>query len=347
MTRVAVVTSHPPFAEGGHLVIARGLVDAVRNVGHEAELILTPQNRFGRQAAAYFATWLTDVEESAGKRVDQVISLRFPSYAIRHPRHVCWLNHTMREYYDLWPAFRSRLSWQGRIKEASRRRLIHLADRRLLSPKRLLKLFVQSRTVRDRLRDAIGIDGEVLYPPPPSRPYRCDKYGSYILSVSRLAPHKRVDLLIRALAEPAGAAVRLVVVGDGEGREGLQRLAADVGVDGRVLFLGHVDQDQLVARYAECRAVAFVPFGEDFGFVTAEAFASRKGVVVCSDSGGPTELVTHEVNGLVAEPTATSVSAALGQLSEDAALAERLGVEAARSVAGRSWPTTVARLLVV
>ena len=40
-----------------------------------------------------------------GQPIDQVISLRYPSYAVRHPRHVCWLNHTMREYYDLWDRF--------------------------------------------------------------------------------------------------------------------------------------------------------------------------------------------------------------------------------------------------
>ena len=43
----------------------------------------------------------------------------------------------------------------------------------------------------------------MLYPPPPQRDYRCDEYGDYIFVVSRLTPLKRVDLLIRALAEPA------------------------------------------------------------------------------------------------------------------------------------------------
>ena len=61
MKRVAVVTSTPLFVEGGHLVIARALVQALREEGHEATMVLTPQNRFGRQGAAYLATWLTDV----------------------------------------------------------------------------------------------------------------------------------------------------------------------------------------------------------------------------------------------------------------------------------------------
>ena len=42
-------------------MIARSLVAALRDAGHRADLVVTPQNRFGRQAAAYLATWLTDV----------------------------------------------------------------------------------------------------------------------------------------------------------------------------------------------------------------------------------------------------------------------------------------------
>src|SRR5436190_1784056 len=134
MKRIAVVTSTPFFVEGGHLVMARALVKAFRDSGHESELVLTPQNRFGRQAAAYAIAWLTDVGVSHnGRPIDQVVSLRYPSYAVRHPNHVCWLNHTMREYYDQWDAFSAPLSWKGRIKEGVRRRLLHEADRRLLT----------------------------------------------------------------------------------------------------------------------------------------------------------------------------------------------------------------------
>ena len=50
MSRIAVVTSSPPMVEGGHMVIARSLVQALRAAGHDAEVVVTPQNRFGRQA---------------------------------------------------------------------------------------------------------------------------------------------------------------------------------------------------------------------------------------------------------------------------------------------------------
>ena len=172
------------------MVIARSLAGALRDAGHEARIVVTPQNRFGRQASAYVATWLTDLGETEGHRIDQVISLRYPSYAVRHPNHVCWLNHTMREYYDLWDRLIGGLGRAGRIKETVRRRAIHAADRYLLT-KNVRRLFVQSKTIQDRLRMWPELRSTVLYPPPPARDYRCDDYGDYIFWVSRLTPLKR------------------------------------------------------------------------------------------------------------------------------------------------------------
>ena len=152
------------------MVIARSLVEALKASGHEAEIVVTPQNRFGRQAAAYLANWLTDVGAAAAGPIDQVISLRYPAFAVRHPQHVCWLNHTMREYYDLWDRFSSRLSPQGKVKERVRRSLIHAADRYLLT-RNVKRLFVQSKTVQARLRMWPELRSTVLYPPAPQRPY--------------------------------------------------------------------------------------------------------------------------------------------------------------------------------
>ena len=88
MAVLAIVTSSPPSVEGGHLVIARSLATAARESGHEAHLVITPDCQFGRQASSYIDTWRTKVRVVDGRKVDQVISLRFPSYAVRHPVHV-------------------------------------------------------------------------------------------------------------------------------------------------------------------------------------------------------------------------------------------------------------------
>lgn len=343
MSRIAVVTSSPPMAEGGHMVIARALVQALRDAGHDAHTVVTPQNRFGHQASAYVATWLTDVTFSDGHPIDQVISLRYPSYAVRHPRHVCWLNHTMREYYDLWPRFSVMLSPQGRLKERVRRSLIHRADRHLLT-RNVTRLFVQSRTIQERLRIWPELQSTVLYPPAPQRPYRCDEYGDYIFMVSRLTALKRADLLIQALATPAAAGIKAVIAGEGEEQDRLQKLIERLGLASRVSLSGRLTEPALLEHLARCRAVCFPPSQEDYGFVTVEAFASSKAVITCRDSGGPAELVRDGIQGFVCEPTAASLATALRQVMDDRTLAERMGAQAFAAGAKLSWDHAVRRL---
>ena len=327
------------------MVIARELTRALREAGHDADVLVTPQNRFGRQASAYLATWLTDVASSEGKPIDQVISLRYPSYAVRHPRHVCWLNHTMREYYDLWPRFSATLSPQGLVKERIRRAFIHAADRYLLTSN-VTKLFVQSQTIKERLAMWPGLRATVLHPPAPERGYRSDGYGPEFLFVSRLDRLKRADLLIRALATADGAGIQAVVAGEGEERPALERLASELGVAGRVTFTGRLGDDQMIDRLARCRAVVFPPLQEDYGFVTVEAFASRRAVITCRDSGGPAELVRDGANGFVCDPDAGSLARAMRRLADDPAQAERMGAAAHESGARLTWSDTVSQLVV-
>jgi glycosyltransferase involved in cell wall biosynthesis len=338
------VTSSPPFAEGGHLVMARELVRALRESGHTADLIVTPQNRFGRQGSAYLAAWCTDVglahEDEA---IDKVISLRFPAYAVQHPHHVLWLNHTMREYYDLWDQFQTHLSWKARLKERTRRALIHRADAYFLG--RMEKRFVISATVQARLRNWSGLTSEVLYPPPPVREYRCKGYEPYIFAVSRLAPLKRFDLLLRALAEPVATGIRCVIAGEGAELANLVKLRSQLALQDRVELAGRVTDAELLEHLARCRAVAFVPWNEDYGFVTVEAFACAKAVITVADSGGPAELVQHGVSGYVAEPTAEALAVALRDVMSDRTRAVAMGEAGAARVATMTWSSAVETLL--
>ncbi len=325
------------------MVIARSLVQALRADGHSAEIVVTPQNRFGRQASAYLATWLTDVSSSEGQPIDQVISLRYPSYAVRHPNHVCWLNHTMREYYDLWDRFSGQLSTLGGLKERVRRAAIHAADHYLLK-RNVSRLFVQSRTIQRRLAMWRDLESTVLYPPAPPRPFRCDGYENYLFMVSRLTPLKRADLLIEALADPAATHIRAVIAGDGEERERLQQMVAQRGLADRVTLPGRLTDDEVLDHLARCRAVCFPPFEEDYGFVTAEAFASRKAVVTCRDSGGPAELVEDNVTGFIAEPNPQSLAAALARVMNDVANATWMGEAAFAAGARLTWADAVRQL---
>lgn len=346
MSRVLVVTSGALFVRGGHLVIAEETCAALRRAGHQAEVFVTPQNRFGRQLSAYLATWLTDVGLTAdGQPVDQVISFRFPSYAVRHPRHVCWLNHRMREYYDLWERFVRGLGRKGRLKEAVRRALFHRLDHALLT-RNVTRLLAQSHTIQARLQRFGRIPSRVLHPPPPERPYRTDEYGDYVFAVSRLTALKRLDLLIEAAARmraPCG----VKIAGEGEELGHLRELARARGIEARVEFLGAIDEARLVEHYARCRTVFFAPHSEDYGFVTLEAFRAGKAVVTARDSGGPAELVEDGRTGFVGAPDPLELAGHLDALASDRALAERLGGAARHAAAAHTWERALPELLLV
>jgi glycosyltransferase involved in cell wall biosynthesis len=151
--------------------------------------------------------------------------------------------------------------------------------------------------------------------------------------------------VLHALAAPAASAVRLVMGGEGEELPALQRLAIELGVDDRVRFTGRLDESALVDHLAGCRAVVFVPKSEDYGFVTVEAFASAKAVITATDSGGPVEFVRSGETGIVVDPDASALAAAMAQLMDSPSEAERMGTNARASVAALTWERTVAKLL--
>jgi glycosyltransferase involved in cell wall biosynthesis len=249
----------------------------------------------------------------------------------------------MREYYDLWDRFSGTLSPQGRLKELARRTAIRAADSHFFYW-HVKRMYAQSATVQARLMRWNHTRSTVLYPPAPPRPYRCDGYEPYLFVVSRLAPLKRIGLILDALAKPEAGGVHVVIAGEGEQDVALRAKCRDLGLDARVTFAGRISDDELVGHLARCRAVAFVPLQEDYGFVTAEAFAASKAVITASDSGGPAELVRDGETGRIVAPTADALARAIAEVMESEATAERWG-QAARAVAdGMRWADVAATL---
>jgi glycosyltransferase involved in cell wall biosynthesis len=184
-----------------------------------------------------------------------------------------------------------------------------------------------------------------MHPPPPQRAYRCEQYGDYIFAVSRLAPLKRFSLLIEALAHPDAQGIRCVIAGEGEERPVLEHAIATRGLGSRVTLIGRIADSQLVEHLARCRTVCFPPYDEDYGFVTAEAFASSKPVITCVDSGGPAELVRDGVNGWVVAPRPDAMAGALRDAMHNLPLVERFGRAGLEQASHMTWERAVRRLL--
>jgi glycosyltransferase involved in cell wall biosynthesis len=91
--------------------------------------------------------------------------------------------------------------------------------------------------------------------------------------------------------------------------------------------------------------VCFPTYDEDYGVVTVEAFASRKAVLTCTDSGGPAELVTDDVTGKVCAPRPETLAVALRELMEDQKAAERMGQAGLEFISQMTWSKAVHRLM--
>lgn len=333
-----VVCSDVPFVNGGHRKIAFSLLRALREEGVEAEPWFTAQNPFGRQIQSYLSNIFTDLtEDGLGRKIDGIIALRYPSYCVKAHTVVVWLAHRMREYYDLWDEFRGRISTPGRVKESIRRALIHTFDRRCL--KRARKIFTISQTVKKRLERWGGLEAEVLYPPPPQRDYRSEAYENYFLFPSRLSRLKRQDIAIRAMKWVKGA--RLIIAGEGEERERLFAIAEKEGVLDSVVFTGFLRDEELTEMYSKALGVVFIPYMEDYGFVTVEAFYSAKPVITFSDSGGPTELVRDGENGFVVEPAPEVLAEKMNLLLTRKNLAKEMGQRGLDIKKTINWPHAV------
>jgi len=149
-------------------------------------------------------------------------------------------------------------------------------------------LFVaNSDYIGDRIRRYYGRESVTVYPPvelskrAPSRP------GDYYLTVGRLVPNKRTELLIEACNRTGK---RLIVAGGGPE---LAKLRALAGPTAEVL--GRVSDERLEALYASARAFLFAA-DEDFGIATVEA-QSHGLPAVAYAWGGSLEILSETGDG--------------------------------------------------
>ena len=341
--RVVVCEAQIPFVTGGAEHLVRSLVEELRRHGYQATLVSVPFKSYPKEEIlAHAAAWrLLDLSESNGQSVDLVITTKFPTYFVRHDTKVAWLIHQYRSAYELCGTEFS--DFHHTEQDVGLRERLITLDREMLAESR--RVYTIARNTSQRLLTYNRLESEPLYHPPrlaarlhPGPP------EDYILSVGRLEIIKRVDLLVRALPR-LDRPLRLVVVGEGTQREALEQLAEELGVADRVDFLGAVDDEAIVDLYAQALAVAYVPYDEDYGYVTLEAFLAARPVVTATDSGGTLEFVEDGVNGAVCEATPEALADALNRLSADRGRAAAWGA-AGRERAGQvTWDGVVEALV--
>lgn len=187
-------------------------------------------------------------------------------------------------------------------------------------------LAISNRT-RELIRQAYGIDAEVLHPPcgidadGPQQPVPGLTPG-YFLCVSRLLAYKHVDAVVEAFARLPGE--QLVVVGRGPDAARLRGLAPP-----NATFLPEVADHELRWLYANASAVIGASF-EDFGLTPVEAAAFGIPSVALRFGGYLDTVIEGETGVHFDEPNAPAIADALQELGRTS-----LDANAIRAHAGK------------
>jgi glycosyltransferase involved in cell wall biosynthesis len=379
---IAIVAPCPiPYMIGGAENLWSGLQRHLNeHTAHQAEIIKLPSPELSFWELIESYRHFTELDLTG---FDLVVSSKYPAWMVSHPNHVVYMLHRLRGLYDTYdvmnlppqyadpppavldlrafmaehaeqrdalPEFFARVAALRDAPGAREdlfafpgpfiRELVHFLDGVGLARTEIRRYGAISAAVAERPGYfPPGADVFVAHPPSGLEGLRGGR-GRYLFTVSRLDAPKRIELLIEAMAA-VSARVELRIAGTGPEEARLRELAAP---DPRITFCGRVGSAELAELYAGARAVAFIPYLEDFGLVTLEAMLAGKPVITCTDSGGTAELVSDGVNGLVAEPNAAALAAAIDRLWSSRREARRMGEAARERAAAVTWDGVVEQL---
>lgn len=222
-------------------------------------------------------------------------------------------------------------------------RWFHNRSRLTLVPSASQKIELQRRGFERLELLGRGVDGQLFHPAKRSAELRqawgLGEDGIAVLHVGRLAAEKNLGLLAQSFRALQAAhpqrSLKLILVGDGPQRAGLQQQLPDA------LFCGLQRGETLAAHYASGDLFLFPSLSETFGNVLLEALASGLGVVAF-DQAAAAQHIRHGHNGALAGAADTQgfIEAANWLLEEPESL-RRVRLNARQHAARQGWEAIV------
>jgi glycosyltransferase involved in cell wall biosynthesis len=252
--------------------------------------------------------------------------------------HLCYCHSPPRYAWDLQEVYLRQSRRSAGLTGFIARALLHyirLWDCR--TPNGVDAFAANSRFIQRRIWKVYRRRSSLIYPPVPivdeTGPL-CERPRTRYLSLGRLVPYKRVDLLLETFRRLPR--LQLEVIGDGPERSRLER-----SLPANVRFLGRQPQRVVSEALRSAKALLFAA-EEDFGLVPVEAQAAGTPVIAYA-KGGAAESVLEGVTGVLfheqtVEALIDAMERADGMYFDPAALrqnAMRFSAETFRSALGR------------
>jgi glycosyltransferase involved in cell wall biosynthesis len=234
------------------------------------------------------------------------------SYAVAkgvltHPRqlHICYIHTPMRYAWEMQSEYLKSAGLERGLRAAMARLVLHyLRQWDVSSASRVDVFLANSQHTAARVRKTYRRTARVIYPPVDTNALQPGAARSeFYLTVSRLVPYKKIDLLVEAFRGLPDR--KLVVIGDGPELSRLKKMAG-----ANITFLGYQPFNVVRDYLQRARAFLFVA-QDDFGLAPLEAQACGTPVIAYK-AGGALETVQEGHTGLFfLEQSAESLCAAV------------------------------------
>ncbi len=158
--------------------------------------------------------------------------------------------------------------------------------------------------------------------------------GPVLLCSGRLAPEKKVDVILKAVAKVVEEfpTITLVITGHGSVEGSLKKLAADLGIEKNVRFLGFVDSALLPKLYRASDAYVLMSTAETQSLSLMQAFAA--GVpALTARSRGLVDYTPEDCGFLIEPGNVDELASRISLLLNDPEIRERMGQAGAAFVA--------------
>ena len=218
--------------------------------------------------------------------------------------HICYCHTPMRYAWDLEGEYLSQLS--GIKEQLAKWTLSYLRKWDVGNLESVHHFIANSKYIAKRIKRIYDRDAEVIYPPVQTElfNFQQDKEDFY-LTMSRLVPYKRVDLIVEAFSKMPSK--RLILIGDGPEMERIKKLAGK-----NVELLGFQPDDVIRGYLSRARGFIFAA-EEDFGIAPVEAQAAGCPVIAYGKGGVLETVVENQTGIFFDEQTVSSLVKAIDQ----------------------------------